>query len=400
MAVADAAPATGRASKNDRAAWTDFAHTGPGTLAGRWMRMFWHPVFRSRDLPAGRAMPIRVMSQDYTLYRGQEGAVHLLDFRCAHRGTQLSTGWVEGDNLRCFYHGWMYDGSGQCVEQPAERAPFAEKVRVGSYPVEEYLGLIFAYLGEGAAPPLMRYPEFEDSSRGLLEPLATTIPCNYFNVIDNDPIHIYFVHRTFNAAQGRADIPDVECEETEYGYEARATDSVGSWRYHCYAPNMVHGRRDGNPKGEAIQWRVPIDDENTANYGVNLVYLFGDEAEAYRERRLGGGVEGDILRAENRRRVNETGASVLRGELHIDEVTDRSIQFNVQDFVSQVGCGPIVDIEHQHLGREDATAIMLRKIFQRELKALADGKPTKQWTRPAEPMYLGNVEIPSSAGTT
>ena len=69
-------------------------------------------------------------------------------FRCAHRGTQLSTGWVEGDCVRCFYHGWKYDGAGQCVELPAED-PASRQVRIASYPTEEYLGLIFAYLGEG-----------------------------------------------------------------------------------------------------------------------------------------------------------------------------------------------------------------------------------------------------------
>src|SRR3954464_8110015 len=125
--------------------YTDFAHVGPGTLAGRFMRRFWHPVFRSEDLPMGRAKPIKVMGEEFTLYRGEGGVPHLVDFRCAHRGTQLSTGWVEGDAIRCFYHGWMYDGGGQCVEQPAEPQPFCEKVRIGSYPVRDYLGLIFAY---------------------------------------------------------------------------------------------------------------------------------------------------------------------------------------------------------------------------------------------------------------
>ena len=67
----------------------------------------------------------------------------MIGFRCAHRRTQLSVGWVEGDCLRCFYHGWKYDGSGQCVEQPAEPKPFAEKIQIPSYPVTEYLGLIF-----------------------------------------------------------------------------------------------------------------------------------------------------------------------------------------------------------------------------------------------------------------
>lgn len=60
------------------------------------------------------------MSEQFTLFRGQSGTPYLLALRCAHRGTQLSSGWVEGDQIRCFYHGWTYDGTGQCVQQPAE----------------------------------------------------------------------------------------------------------------------------------------------------------------------------------------------------------------------------------------------------------------------------------------
>src|SRR2546426_7640023 len=92
--------------------WTDYVHTGPGTLAGRYLRSFWQPVFRAQDLKPGKTTPIRVMSEDLTLYRGQSGDPHVLAFRCAHRGTQLSTGWVEGDNLRCRYHGLTYDPDG------------------------------------------------------------------------------------------------------------------------------------------------------------------------------------------------------------------------------------------------------------------------------------------------
>ena len=80
--------------------WTDLVHTGPGTLAGRYLRRFWQPVHNSRLLEAGRAVPIRLMSEDLTLYRGESGQAHTVAFRCAHRGTQLSTGWVEGDDLR------------------------------------------------------------------------------------------------------------------------------------------------------------------------------------------------------------------------------------------------------------------------------------------------------------
>ena len=68
------------------------------------------------------------------------------------RQTQLSTGWVEDDNIRCFYHGWMYDGTGQCVETPAENAALPPKVKIAGYPVHEYCGFVFGWFGEGPAP--------------------------------------------------------------------------------------------------------------------------------------------------------------------------------------------------------------------------------------------------------
>ena len=81
---------------------------GAGHPCPSLTRTFWHPVYLARDLRAGQAMPATIMSEQLTLYRGEPGAPHAVAFRCAHRGTQLSTGCVEGEDLRCFYHGWMY----------------------------------------------------------------------------------------------------------------------------------------------------------------------------------------------------------------------------------------------------------------------------------------------------
>src|SRR5205085_5832818 len=126
------------------------------------------------------------------------GDALLVAFRCGHRGTQLSTGWVEAENIRCFYHGWMYGPDGQCVEQPAEPEPFCQRIKIRSYPTHEYLGLVFAYLGEGDPPPPPCYPEFEqnvvvDASMGIF-------PFNFFNNLENavDTLHVSFVHRSSN----------------------------------------------------------------------------------------------------------------------------------------------------------------------------------------------------------
>ena len=66
--------------KYTRADYTDFAHTGPGTLAGRYMRRFWQPVYRSDGLHPGHAKPVRLLGEDFTLFRGESGTPHLLAF--------------------------------------------------------------------------------------------------------------------------------------------------------------------------------------------------------------------------------------------------------------------------------------------------------------------------------
>ena len=135
-------------------------NTGPGTLAGRYMRQFWHPIYETRNIAPGQCRPVRVMSEDFTLYRGESGKPYLVAQRCAHRGTQLSVGRVHGEEIACLYHGWRYTGEGQCTLQPGELDhQFADRVRIRAHPARDYHGLIFAYLGEGEAPEFPVFPE-------------------------------------------------------------------------------------------------------------------------------------------------------------------------------------------------------------------------------------------------
>ena len=219
--------------------YADFVRTDPGTLAGRFMRMFWHPIYRSQDLASGRRVPVKIMGEEFTLYRGESGVVHLLAHRCAHRGTQLSVGRVEGDCIRCFYHGWKYDGSGQCVEQPAEDVSFAAKIRIRSYPTEEYLGLVFAYLGEGSPPPMLRFPELE--GEGVLENHTFVRACNFFRHLELDPAHIAFVHQDSPEAEsGLTGIPTIECQETDYGFVFHARRDEKVQTQHRLMPNASY----------------------------------------------------------------------------------------------------------------------------------------------------------------
>ena len=379
--------------------WTDFAHVGPDTLAGRYLRRFWQPAYRAEDLARGWAKPVRILAEDFTLYRGEGGTPHAVAFRCAHRGTQLSTGWVEGDCLRCFYHGWKYDGAGQCVEMPAEDPSFPPKVRIRSYPTQEYLGLVFVYFGDGEPPPLPRFPEMEDEAQGVREAYTYTWPCNYFQSLENDPHHGIWVHRDSYTASGRTGIPEVACEETEYGFVIhQRRQGATHWpeaHNHFHMPNASHATRTAPELGgdawrEALVWRVPVDDEHFASYGVNMTHVAGEARERY--------LESQRQRAERTKDLtpaNVLGAAVLRGELRIEDIADRyedmSRLFNLQDYASQVGQGTIADREHERLGRTDLTVIMLRKLWARELRALAEGRPLKQWRRSEQHLSVGAV---------
>src|SRR5712692_4079309 len=394
-------------TRHSRADYTDFEHVGPGTLAGRYLRRFWQPLCRAEDLAPGRAKPVRLLGEDFTLFRGEAGTPHVVANRCAHRGTQLSTGWVEGDCVRCFYHGWKYDGAGQCVEQPAEDASFASKVRIASYPTEEYLGLIFVCLGDAERddagafrpPPLPRFPELEDESQGVREVYTYTWPCNYFQALENDPFHGDWVHRESYLASGRTGTPQAVSEETSYGYVTHVRRLTATkWpeaHMHFHMPNASHATRTAPELGkeawrEALAWRVAVDDEHFATFGVNMTHVAGEAREKYVARQ-----QARQERIAALTPVPVLGEAVLRGEVRIEDLpegrADSGWLFNIQDYVSQVGQGTIVDRAHERLGRTDGSVIMLRKLWARELRALAEGRPLKQWARPVEALGVGRV---------
>src|SRR5262245_1112064 len=191
--MTDTGSATSIGAARQAADFDEIIHTGPGTLAGRYLRSLWQPVYHSTDIAAGQAKPLWIMGERFTLYRGDTGTAHVIGPTCAHRGMMLSAGRVEGDAIRCFYPGWKYGCDGHCVEQPAEESRFADKVRVRSYSVREYLGLVFAYLGEGEPPEFPLHPEFAHFE-GLLEIDSYERDCNYFQNIDNalDHCHLGF----------------------------------------------------------------------------------------------------------------------------------------------------------------------------------------------------------------
>ena len=368
-----------------------FVHTGPGTRAGRLLRRFWQPVYRSQDLAAGQPERIRMLGEGFTLFRGETGKAFLVADRCSHRGTQLSLGWVEGDCIRCFYHGWKFDGAGRCVEQPAERTSFARKVAIPAYPVEEYLGLVFVYLGDGRAPALPRFPEIEDERLGPLTVRVQASPANYFQRIENDldEVHLHFVHKHIAERAGMWAMPEMTATETEYGIYRESVRHQGDRKIvrnaHYLMPNglmvMVSPATPDDDWSVFLAWRVPIDDENT------LVVVLDRLKHKPRQ--------GQVLDVEREAGVQDPRSlaeDIMVRKLRIQDVDeDYPHLFYVQDNVVLMGQGMICDRMNERLGRSDGPIVLLRKIWQRELNALAEGRPLKDWRRSPEALDLGET---------
>jgi len=364
----------------------DIASTAPGTPGGAFMRQFWIAIDLSENLKPGQAKPIRIMSEDYALYRGASGRAQVIAYRCPHRGAQMHLGWVEGDDIRCVYHGWKFDCAGQCLEQPAEEAGFARKVTMRTWPTREHMGLIYAYFGEGEPPHFPPYPA--PKGEGLIDPWPIElVPCNYLQSFENsmDEVHVTFVHAPGGSHKAMSDLPLISGEETDWGmkrYGKRANGKVRVTLHYAPAATRVivpplAGMDGVGGWAEIYLHFTPIDDVNHMWIVTSHVKATGADADAYRKKRA------EYLK---RRAAAPSSLAVanalMAGQGVFGDVRHPDLAV-VQDIAVQAGQGRIADRANERLGRSDNGIILWRKILTRELRAIAEGRPAKTWRPPS-----------------
>ena len=175
-----------------------FTRVGPGTPMGEVLRRYWHPVGCQRDRHQEAASASRCWARSWCSIAATAARRSLMQLRCAHRSLALDHGRVEGDCLRCPYHGWLYDEAGQCLEQPAEPegSGFKEKIRLQAYPTQEISGLVFAYMG-----PAIRRRCCRSTTCCAWKTASRTCRCsnvnaNWFNHVENivDISHLAWLH--------------------------------------------------------------------------------------------------------------------------------------------------------------------------------------------------------------
>jgi 5,5'-dehydrodivanillate O-demethylase len=353
------------ADKNDR-----LTRVGPGTAMGTLLRRYWWPIAPSAMVglePVKR----RLLGEDLVLFRDRQGRLGLLAEQCPHRRASLSLGCVEGEGLRCGYHGWLFDTTGQCLEQPGEPADseFKDRIRTTAYRVQELGGLVFAYLGpdttEQPAPLLPRYDLFvrDDVWRDIGH---AVVPCNFLQIMENsvDPYHVEWLHGRYGSfLRELAGEPELEVlrkkhvkvafEVFEHGILKRRllegqTEDDEDWKtgHPLVFPGML---RIGGGGLSFFQIRVPIDDENTWHVWY----------QTYRPEHGQVPPQGEIPDYE-----------VPLKDENGDWIRD---YVDGQDVTAWVTQGTIADRTQEHLGTSDLGVMVLRRLFQEQMDLVEDG---------------------------
>ena len=275
------------------------ARVGPGTPCGEYMRRFWHPVMKTGDLGDVPKL-VRHLGEDLVMFQDRSGRYGLVHRHCPHRNASLEFAIPTEEGIRCCYHGWEFDIDGTIIRAPAEDddTHIRAKVCLGAYPVKEFRGLLFAYLGPPEErPPFPVYDTF-DIEGGELVPYEVTMPCNWLQVCENsmDPMHVVYLHTRVNIVQFTEKLgvhPRMDFRERKYGLfytkARRVNDYIWISTNDVIFPNFtqagaVYENTEGRePKyfgrNSFSRWVVPVDDENTT---VLAFRHFNHRAEASR----------------------------------------------------------------------------------------------------------------------
>jgi 5,5'-dehydrodivanillate O-demethylase len=349
----------------------------PDMPMGKLLRRYWHPIAASAQLDERPTQAVTLLGEDLVLYKDRSGTLGLIDRLCPHRRVDLSYGVPEDDGLRCMYHGWMFDQTGQCIEQPFEETVhpdgrFKEKVRIKAYVVEEAGGLIFAYMGPLPAPLLPRWDAFVEEN-AVRQVGLSIIPCNWLQIVENalDPVHVEYLHGWYGKyILDQQENPEPSLMATFQAFTKKHLEiGFDVFEHGIVKRRLVEGEtkededwavghplvfpcmlRVGGGGAHTFQIRTPIDDTHTLQMFYTAFFAPP-------------GVQAP---------VQET-VPYFWQPIYDDDGRFIVDTANNQDIMAWVGQGPISDRPHEHLGVTDKGIILLRKLLKEQVQIVEDG---------------------------
>ncbi len=403
-------------SKEDNAL---LCSTNAGTPMGELFRRFWLPALLPSELPTPGSDPIRfrILGEDLVAFRDSNGTPGFLANNCPHRGASLFFGRNEEAGLRCVYHGWKFDVTGQCVDMPNEPAEsdFKHKVKATAFPAAEYAGLIWIYMGPpDKQPPLPRYQWCARPDADQTTANKWLQESNYAQALEGniDSSHVGFLHRTFDhqtfRAGGRLESTQqvTATRETDFGfvYGARrnAADGQFYWRVTTYAmptfTQIASQSRGGNgifviPRDDETHWWITVNPprlpDEPERQDPSLVGLLTGTAIA--DPATLGLIPGTWRRVRNKDNDYMIDRNMQRTHNYTGLPGNRA-----QDQAVTESMGAIMDRTREHLGAADSAIIVMRRMLLRMAKRLQGGVEPEMVQHPdrfqTQPMNVTTYE--------
>ena len=337
-----------------------------GTPCGELLRRYWHPVAAAAELTDEKPVrAVKILNEELVVYRNRQGEYGLVGEHCPHRLASLAYGRVDEEGIRCPYHGWKFDHTGRCLEQPAEPpdGTFKDRIKHVAYPVQYLGGLIYAYLGPAPAPLLPRWDVlvWEHGRRWIVK--ESIIDCNWLQPMENsvDPSHLYWLHgdteRIVPSLKTYAE--KHEFVRFQYGIRKRRTtlplatggDSAVDDHPLLFPTVLRHVApfNEGSGHRHNLQIRVPVDDHHTQVFRVNFLPIDSE-------------------------RSPESAPVPLRFvQLKTGPREYKMNMIPAQDSMAWETQGSRTDRTQEHLGVGDEGIIELRKLLREQIERVQRG---------------------------
>jgi 5,5'-dehydrodivanillate O-demethylase len=338
-----------------------------GTPCGELLRRYWHPVAAAAELTDEKPIrAVKILNEELVIYRNRQGEYGLVGEHCPHRSASLAYGRVEEEGIRCPYHGWKFDQTGRCLEQPAEppESTFKDRIKHVAYPVQYLGGLLYAYLGPPPAPLLPRWDVlvWEHGRRWIVK--ESIIDCNWLQPMENsvDPSHLYWLH-----GDTERFVPSVktyaekhEFIRFEYGIRKRRTtlplatggDAAVDDHPLLFPTVLRHVApfNEGSGHRHNLQIRVPVDDHHTQVFRVNFLPM------------------------ESERSPADVPVPMRFVQLKTGPREYKMNMIPAQDSMAWETQGALTDRAREHLGVGDEGIIELRKLLREQIECVQQGR--------------------------
>lgn len=380
--------------------------TDAGTPMGELFRRYWLPALLSEELPEPDCPPVRLklLGERMIVIRDSAGRLGAMDEFCAHRGVSLWFGRNEEGGIRCPYHGWKYDVTGQCTDVPSEPegSTLCQRIRLKAYPLIERGGVIWIYMGPPELQPPA--PEWEFATVPASQSFMSKRlqECNWLQALEGgiDSSHVSFLHRgglkndpLFKGAKGNdynlGDLrPQFEVAETDggllIGVRRNAEPGHHYWRITpwimpCFT--MVPPRGDHPVHGHF--W-VPIDDEHCWAWSFDYHPTRALTAAEVQAMKDGHGIHCRTVPGTYIPLANKSNDYLMdRARQRSGELYSGIEGIAIQDASLQESMGPIQDRTREHLTGTDRGIVQARRKLMAAATALAEHGTPPPGTDPA-----------------